>query len=85
MSFKRIILVALLALTALGVGATALLLGGVGLACLGLARLALRRGRQPEISALPAPRTGRELQRVRPQTPDGEPDGPQVSVRRYHP
>ena len=58
MSFKRVVLVALLGLAALGIGAAALVLGALGLACVGLARLALRRGKQAESAALPAPRTG---------------------------
>ena len=85
MSFKRVILVALLGLAALGIGAAALVLGALGLACVGLTRLALRRGKPTESAALPAPRTGRELQRVRPQTPKGEKAGPDIIVRRYYP
>ena len=84
MSFKKMILVAFLALTALGVGTAALLLGGVGLACLGLARLALRRGKPEENPALPAPRTGRELKRVEPRERDAPPDGPQSRGKDYY-
>ena len=81
MSFKRAMLVFCLALAALGIGATALVLGGLGLACVGLARLALRRGKQAENAALPAPRTGRELQRTEPAASDR----PRAVIRRYHP
>lgn len=83
MSFKRAIVVAFLALAALGLGATALLLGGVGLACVGLARLALRRGRQAENAVLPPALTGRALQRLR---PPGEDDaGPDIVVKHNRP
>jgi hypothetical protein len=78
-------LVVLLALSALGIGAAALVLGGLGLVCVGLARLALRRGRQADNAALPAPLTGRELQRVKPPPPDGADAGPDIVVRRYRP
>ncbi len=84
MSYKRIILIALLALASLGIGAAAAVLGGLCLVCVGLARRALRHGKPTENAALPAPRTGRELQRVRPATPGQEKTGPQVIIRRYH-
>lgn len=85
MSFKRIILLGVLALGALGLGLTAAIVGGLCLAFVGVARWALR-GSQPEPkSVLPAPRTGRELSRVRRMGADEEANRVQVSVRRYHP
>lgn len=84
MSFKRVILVAALALGALGIGLTAVVLGGLCLACAGLARVALRRGRQSGPPELATPRTGLEMRRERPAATKRENNSLQVSVRHRH-